>query len=336
MNEKGDTKGMFSKHSLIASIIVALVLCAVTDALAITVSASPNPAIINKAVTFTIAVTTDSPPSDIYISFGDARGDGRLVGTVTQTDSTLQITHIYDKAGIYTISVHDADFDAEPPNPATMTLRVEDFDIKRIETVFDTGRPEVTLFRNQPAPELSTIINYSGTGFIKGYWEVDGIKKHHFFKQLSVGPQEVITYPSMPGLSTFKPGSHVVRFVITEPLLDIPFPRVVYYVTEQAYVTETEIAVLTPGSGGPLPFKPLTLAWQSVPNTEVYMVHIFKQPDQAPIFSAYSKKNSYALRPEILARFLKPGETYHYTIQGFHEDTRLTGKSVMTQLTFDN
>lgn len=317
---------------------------------AITLTASPNPAIVNEAVTFTIAISTDSPPCNVYISFGDSRSN-TLVGTATQIDSTFQITHTYTQTGVYTVSAFDDTMIAEPPNPVTMTLQVAapsnpvtpptpepepsipGLEIKRLETLFDTGKPQVTLQRNQPAPELSTIISYSGSGYIRGYWEVDGNREQYFFKQLSIGPQEVISYPKIPGLSTYQPGSHVVRFVITKPAMDIDFPKVVYYVTEQAYITETEIEILTPGSGEALPFQPMTFSWQSIPKTEVYMVHIFSEEEQ-PIFSAYSAKNSYELRKEILDRFLKPDHRYYVEVQGFHEDTRVTGKSKLMPLTF--
>jgi hypothetical protein len=315
--------------------IIILTLLAAGPATAMTLTASPNPAAMNKTVTFKIGITIASPPCNVHINFGDSRSS-LLVGTATQTDSTFEVTHSYSQTGVYTVQAYSDCLNVVQPNPVYLTLRVSDFDIKRLETLFDTGKPQVTLQRNQPAPGLSTIINYSGSGFIKGYWEVDGDRRHYFFKQLSIGPQAVIEYPKIPGLSTFKPGSHVVRFVITEPALDIAFPKVVYYVTEQSYLKTVDIQILTPETDTELPFKPITLSWQKVPNTEVYMVHIFSEKDDPPIFSAYSRKNSYFLRPEILERFMKPDQKYYIQVQGYHEDMRLTGQSNKVPLKFGN
>lgn len=325
---------MYKKQLLSCVFIFALTLLAAGTASAATLTASPNPATMNKTVTFKIGVTFGSGLCDVEIDFGD--GSPVLnIWNVNQPNATLQVNHAYSRTGVYTVrATLDDCAGTVQPNPVFLTLRVSDFEIKRLETLFDTGKPQVTLQRNQPAPRLSTIINYSGSGFIKGYWEVDGDRQHHFFKQLSIGPQEVIEYPKIPGLSTFKPGSHVVRFVITEPALDIAFPKVVYYVAEQSYLKAADIKILTPGSDTALPFEPITFSWQKVPNTEVYMVHIFAEQEDQPIFSAYSKKNSYYLRPEIMERYMKPDHQYSFQVQGFHEDTRLTGQSGHVPLKF--
>jgi hypothetical protein len=325
---------MHSKKLLICVFIIALILPAAGTAAAATLTASPNPAAMNKTVTFKIGVTFGSGLCDVEIDFGDG-SPFSIISNVNQPNSTVQVNHTYSRTGVFTVRATLVDCAGTvQPNPVFLTLRVSDFEIKRLETLFDTGKPQVTVQRNQPAPGLSTIINYSGSGFIKGYWEVDGDRQHYFFKQLSVGPREVIEYPKIPGLSTFKPGSHVVRFVITEPALDIAFPKVVYYVTEQSYLKDVAIEILTPGPGTVLPYKPITLSWQKVANTEVYMVHIFSEQEDQPIFSAYSKKSSYYLRPEILERYMKPEHQYYFQVQGFHEDTRLTGQSNRMPLAF--
>lgn len=325
---------MSFKHLFSCVFMIALTLLASGTAAAATLTASPNPAAMNKRVTFKIGVTFGSGLCDVEIDFGDG-SPVLIIPNVNQPNTTLQVNHTYSRTGAFTVRATLVDCAGTvQPNPVFLTLRVSDFEIKRLETLFDTGKPQVTIQRNQPPPGLSTTITYSGSGFIKGYWEVDGDRQHHFFKQLSIGPQAVIEYPKVPGLSTFKPGSHVVRFVITEPALDIAFPKVVYYVTEQSYLKAADIQILTPGPDTALPFKPITLSWQKVPNTEVYMVHIFSEQKDQPLFSAYSKRSSYYLRPEILERYMKPDHQYYFQVQGFHEDTRLTGQSDHMPLEF--
>lgn len=300
---------------------------------AMTLTASPNPAAMNKTITFKIKLTIAAGPCNVHINFGDGRA-ALLVGTTNQTETTFQTTHTYAQAGVYTVFAYSDCVNVAPPNPVYLSLRISDFEITKIETLFETGKPQVTLDRNAPAPGLYAKINFSGSGFLKGYWEIDGKIDQYFFKQLSIGPQAMIEYPKIPGLKTFKSGSHIVRFVVTQPTLDITFPSVVYYVTEKSALHMFNIDILNPGPHMVLPFEPLTVNWKELPSTEVYMVHIYSLDSDIPVFSAYAKKSSYIIRPEILKGYLTAGKSYIIQIQGYHEDTRLTGQSKKLHIRF--
>jgi len=294
--------------------------------LANTLTASPNPARLNKTVTFKLGINfTAGICSNFFINFGDGTAPLAL-GNVTQ-DSILQATHTYTRTGVYTVTSYTNCVGIPNPSPAILSLRVSDFEIKRIETTFENGEPQITLQRNEPAPALSAKITFSGSGLLKGYWEVDGDKGQHFFKHLSIGPETIIQYPKTPALKTFIPGSHIVRFVITQPTLDIDFPELVYYVTPEDYLKISNIQILTPQPNEHLNFEPFAFTWQNIPATTVYLINIFSDKKEVPVFSAYAIKNNYALKTEFLNKFLEPEKSYSIQILGFLEDTRMSGKS---------
>lgn len=298
---------------------------------AITLTASPNPATLNKTVTFKIGINfTAGICNSFFINYGDGTAPLAL-GNVTQ-DTILQAAHTYTRAGIYTVTSYTNCATVANRNPVTLVLRVSDFEIKRIETTFENGEPQVTLQRNEPAPGLSAKITFSGSGLLKGYWEVDGDKGQHFFKHLSIGPETIIQYPKTPTLKTFIPGSHIVRFVITEPTLDIAFPKLVYYVTPEDFLKISNIKILTPRPNEILKFEPFTFTWQNIPATTVYLINIFSEKKDIPVFSAYAIKNNYTLKTDFLNKFLEPGKSYSVQILGFLEDTRMSGKSEIIPL----
>lgn len=316
---------------ILAMVVTAVfVLLCIGSVSAVTLTASPNPATINKEVTFKIGVQLTAPAVGLGCGVSIDYGDGSPTDSFGITESTtLQTTHIYPRSGSY---VANARVDicgpvTVPPNPVFLNVRVADFEIKRIELLFDNNQPQVTLQRNAPAPRLTALVNFSGSEFVRGYWEVDGRKQQAFARQLSVGPQAVFEYPKLPGLKTFKQGSHVVRFVITHPTLDITFPRAVYYVTAEKYIKVNDIRILSIENEVGGTTAGMSITWQSIPLTEIYMVHIFTEQDDTPVFSAYSRENSYHLRPEIVEKIRNKEGPYYIQILGFHQDTRTTGQS---------
>lgn len=312
------------------SITVVCILLSISSASAVTLTASPNPATINKEVTFSIGVQFTSVPGDpgcnVIIDYGDG---GPNDSVNFRSSTTRQTSHVYPQAGSYTANarVTDCALSTVAPNPVFLNVRVADFEIKRIELLFDNDKSQVTLQRNQPAPGLTALVNFSGTEFVRGYWEVDGIRQQAFSRQLSMGPQAVFEYPKIPGLKTFKQGSHVIRFVITHPILDITFPKAIYYVTAEKYLKVNDINILSLDPGGDRTTAGMSITWQAIPLTEIYMVHVFANKEGTPVFSAYSRENSYHIRPEIVAKIRERKGPYYIQIEGFHEDTRITGQS---------
>lgn len=322
---------MCRKKSILCFFILTALILSVQTASAITFSASPNPAPMNKTVTFRVGVTLRTnplgAPCSVSIDFGDGSASVLLGTVVTTTPTIFQTTHTYPRTGFYRARAYASCPALINPSEAYLGVRISDFEIQRMELLFENGRPQATLQRNAPSPGLTATINFSGSELVKGYWEVDGRQTQHFFKQLSIGPQIDIVFPKIPGLSTFESGSHVVRFVITQPSLDINFPKAVYYVTPESFIKVADIRFSHPGEAEPARFDSGQIAWEGIPETEVYMVHFFVNGEDKPVFSAYAAKNRYTIRPDMLAHFIDPQKLYQLQVEGYHADTRLTGKS---------
>ncbi|MFH2061048.1 MAG: hypothetical protein ABIJ59_19450 [Pseudomonadota bacterium] len=312
--------------------IIFLIFSINGTAVAITLTASPNPAAMGKTVTFKIKTSYPGGSSNYFIVFGD--GSATLALGNYTGDATITATHTYTQAGVYTANAYADDLSVVKPNPVYLSVRVSDFQIKRLETWFENNRPEITIKQREPVPAIFTKINFSGSGLLKGYWEVDGFKRNSVFRQLSIGPEIVLQYPAALPLPTFTPGSHIVRFVITQPSLDIAFPKLVYYVTGEEYIKISSIGFLMPEDRAILQYQPGVLKWETAPSVKFYLVHIFQDQETAPIYSAYSSQGSYSLRPEILSSLIEPQKSYRIQVKGFNDQTQLVAESKVVAVQF--
>ncbi len=312
--------------------ILIFVLSFASQAFAMTLSASPNPATMNKTVSFKINASYPGGSANYFINFGDGGADVAL--GLHSGNITLTATHTYSQSGVYTARAYADDLNVVNPNPVYLSVRVSDFGITRLETKFENNLPQITIKRKQPVPDLYTKINFSGSGFIKGYWEVDGFKRNYVFKHLSIGPDVILKYPGYPSLPSFTPGSHIVRFVITHPTLDINFPRAVYYVTPDDFVPVSKIKFLVPGKNEVLTYQPMEFKWQIISSATLYLVSFYSDQENVPIFSAYAIKGSYAIRPDVLKSNLVSGRPYLLQVQGFNDKNQLLAESDKIPFTF--
>ena len=81
--------------------------------------------------------------------------------------------------------------------------------------------------------------------YFQGYWEVDGNILSNVNQTITSGTAFTIESPAPPILPTFVPGSHSIRFVITNPSQNIPFPEISYYVTTDE-LQQAEMKKLAP------------------------------------------------------------------------------------------
>ena len=120
--------------------------------------------------------------------------------------------------------------------------------ITRMQLYFQNRMPLITVKRNDPTLKAYVDINYVGSGFLQGYWEVDGNLLANVKQMITTGRTVTIESPSPPILSTFIPGDHQVRFVVTSPFQSISFPQISYYVTpeeicsQQTLIPESRVA----------------------------------------------------------------------------------------------
>jgi len=318
---------------------------------AITISPTPSLATVNKPVTFIINFGVTG--CQALISYGDGNQDTVVLGAAAP-NMTWIITHTYTKVGSYTVTVTSGICNALAPNPATRTLNVvnpganpaannniTNFSIDRIELKFRNNRSEITVKKHEPDLGLNAKINFSGSGLLKGYWEVDGFKRQSVFKHLSIGPSVIFPYPKIPSLPTYTPGNHRVRFVITQPALNITFPKALYFVENRKFIKEESIALIYPQKDKNISFEPFLFKWQPVKNAQLYLISLFAQNrkdiknTKEHIYSAYTKNSQYELVPRVLKSHFSPEQDYLWQVQGFNDQNEIVAQSKQQRFSFN-
>lgn len=108
--------------------------------------------------------------------------------------------------------------------------------VTKLRLYFENKRPETTVKRNEPSPPAYAEVEFSGSGLLEGFWEVDGRLLAKVSLHAVSGKSIVIKTPETPGLPTFDPGTHRVRFVITTPG-GAQSVETVYFVTAEEFST---------------------------------------------------------------------------------------------------
>ena len=321
----------------------------------------------NTAMSHTLTSRLSSPSSSRQVTFtstfyynantGDAfgwidYGDGTAVQPLPPSGASFSIpgsglsthiytsTHTYAKPGTYTVrtwtTLGGSPVNPILPNPAIMNQQVTSLEISRIRLYFENNRPEITIKRNQKAPKLYAKIDYSGSGYFKGYWEIDGTRRGYVSKHLAKGPSVTLKYPDIPPIPTFKYGTHDVRFVVTNPSMSIDFPYGIYFVTsDQAKEAPVAIKLLEPVEGEDLAYSPLAFKWKPVNKSSIYLISIFSKSKEERIFSAYTRQGEYKLKSNILKTRMKPGEKYLWDVVGFNDENNVTAESTASSFSFN-
>lgn len=342
-----------SRYILGIIFILTIVAATSMQCHAVTVTASPNPATVNQTVTFT--VNFGSTGCDIHMDFGEGAGL-QFVGSAIG-GPIFTTTHTYASAGTYSVAAWaDIGTCGTPsgPNPSLpLTLNVINpavppslntigrFSIDRIELKFKNKRPQITVKQNDPDLGLEAKINFTGTGLLKGYWEVDGFQRSRVFKHLAIGPNITFKYPRIPSLPTLTPGHHTVRFVITQPTLNITFPKALYFVENTKFIKERPIKLIHPQKNQSVLFEPLVFNWQAIPNVKHYLVTLL--PDEKkksktrpePIYSAYTEKTEYRLSNRVLQSRFFPGKSYQWLVKGLNRQNEVIGQSKSQSFIFE-
>jgi hypothetical protein len=313
---------------------------------AISITSNANPSGVGQQVGFTniVQVTGLGTTPDIlsvFIDYGDGTSEETLYSQNPTSPNTVTITsnHTYSLPGSYTVrlraTVTVGSFAIVGPNPAVMTQRVKGVEIRRLQLYFENNRPEITIKRNQKPPKLSAKIDFTGTGYLKGYWEIDGTRKSYVFKYLSKGPSVILKYPAVPPIPTFKFGTHNVRFIITDPAMNINFPYGIYFVTSDAKKEPVVISLLEPVEGEDVAYRPFTFKWKPVNKASIYLISIFSKTKEERRFSAYTRQGEYILRPNTLKLHMKPGEEYYWNVVGFNDENEVTAESIPSVFSFN-
>lgn len=209
-----------------------------------------------------------------------------------------------------------------------------DFQITRLQLYFENGRAEVTVKRNQPALKAYAEIRFTGSGFLRGYWEVDGRILSYVNTNLVYGRNVTIETPEAPLIPTFVTGTHILKFIITSPSGEVPMPEAIYFVTAEEFRTIFSLLLTSPTDRSMIDYSPPTFRWEGRDETVTYLLEFLEEIDGKPIFSAYAKKSDYSLPPSVLKSLFSPGKTYLWRVKGFDAENNVAGESSLFRFAF--
>jgi len=225
-----------------------------------------------------------------------------------------------------------------PPETATIQVAVTteagaEFSINRLQLYFENRRAEITVKRNQPGVKAFVDIRYTGSGLLQGHWDVDGRILSYVNQHLVYGRQVTLESPNIPALPTIDTGTHIVRFIITNPTSTVTPPEAIYFVTAEEYAKKP-INLISPKDKSELNYTPVTFKWEGKDQPITYLIEFLEEEGQKPIFSAYTKRAFYTLPPPVLKSVFSPGESYFWRVKGFDEGNKIVGESPEFQFTF--
>jgi hypothetical protein len=211
---------------------------------------------------------------------------------------------------------------------------VASFNVKRVELYFDNRRAEMTVQKYFPNLKAYADIRYTGSGLLEGYWEVDGRIITRVHKMLTFGAMTTLNTPDIPALPTFDPGSHIIRFVITNQGVGLPTPALIYFVTTEEFRARMmELAVKSPQAGSTIERKSAMFKWGSFSGASLFLIQYYENIEANPVFSAYTKKNSYILPEQVFTNIFSSGKKYYWKVTGYNDKDNVIGESATNSFT---
>jgi len=191
--------------------------------------------------------------------------------------------------------------------------------IKRIELYFENNRPEITVEKDHRNLNAFAKVTFASSGLLEGYWEVDGRILSRVNMHLTKGNTVLLKTPDTLQLPTFDPGTHVVKFVITNPLEKaLPTPMMLYFVTAQegGQRSRTTLKTVAPQDGVSLKYEPMTFIWEKLANNPTYIIQFHTDPSSTPFYSACTMNTTYELSGSLLRNMFKAGTRYYWKVKG--------------------
>jgi hypothetical protein len=263
------------------------------------------------------------------------------IGSATET-LTIPV-RVIEKviAGKETSFIYQREFigcDAFIP-PTTVTVRITteagaDFNINRIALFFENRRPEITVNRNYPNLKAYAELQFTGSGLLQGYWEVDGRIISRVNQHLTYGRSIKLQSPDIPSLPTFDEGSHIVRFVITAPATTLPLPEIVYFVTPEESKKIAAIRLGSPEDKAEVPLSSLKLEWEGISSSELFLIVFYSDLETKPVFSAYTRQPYYSVPEPVMNGMFAPGQKYFWKVMSFDSENKVTGESELWSFSF--
>jgi hypothetical protein len=196
-----------------------------------------------------------------------------------------------------------------------------DFGIRRMSLYFENRRPETTVDRSDQNLRAFADIATTGSGLLEGYWEVDGRLINRVSQHVVADAVVTLTTPKVPSLPTVDPGTHILRFVVTNPQFAAPAPSILYFVVpKEVSCRIVAINLLGPADGSEVDYAPVTFKWEKNSDSTHYLVAFSDRPDGTPVFSASVQADSYTLPETVIKMSFTPGEKYYWKVTGFDKE----------------
>lgn len=209
-----------------------------------------------------------------------------------------------------------------------------DLSIQRIELYFENRRADTTVMRDFPDLKAFADVTFTGSGLLQGYWQVDGRILSYVNQNLTFGGRITIQTPKTPPIPTFDTGSHVVKFVITNPPAGMPLPSVLYFVTAAEFKgSPLAIKVISPSDKSVLEYGAVKFKWAKVSALSTYSIQFYEDPKSRPVFSLCTDNASYAFTESALKKIFSPDRKYYWVVRGCGTGEG-TGESVMRSFKF--
>lgn len=318
------------------TIAVILLLTITGTAVAVSLTATPNSVVSGQQVTFEIGTSfADQPGScSLTIDFGDkTRQAGMTLGSPTGgtggaagANYLQTVSHNYLQNGIFTVTAEAVGCSPAPPlgaNPATTRVTVTGLTITRLELAFSDGKGQVTVRRNEQGLRAKATIATFGSGLLQGYWDVDGRPFPPVEQYVTFGQTVNIETPDIPQLPTFEVGDHLLRFIVTSPVIQFTLPTLVYTVAPEE---GRPIQLKSPLPLTLLPYAPASFSWYAQSDVGHYEI-IFVSQDEHKVFAAITKETNYNLSKMALLRYFAPTVSYFWHVEAYDANGRSAGSS---------
>lgn len=216
---------------------------------------------------------------------------------------------------------------------ATITIwvtseSIAEFSLRRIELYFDGKKKssETIVNRNHKGLRAYADIYFNGSGFLKGYWEIDGRVIENISRYISFGAKTSLVTPDIPGLPTFEPGFHIIKFVVTNPQPPFELPQILYWVAAKEEPVKMSLNLLAPKDSALIALDD-EFKWDKMEGVSVYLVTFIKEDDRRIVFSALTRDNYYRIPQPVLSQYFTKDIKYLWHVKGYNGEGNIVAGS---------